>query len=274
MWQRSPTSLRLIVMREDLRAFGRVAHGLAKNPLGIIALFIVLVYGFAALVTTLSSTLSSEERQPLIWFLVLFPVLVLAVFGWLVSRHASKLYGPADYKDEENYVRMQIAAGASLAAATTKRPGPDAQEPDFSQIADAVRAATPVEQRSLQSWQKKILWVDDIQQNTVYERRAFEALGLSFRLARSTSEALELLERNRFGAIISDMGRKEGPREGYVLLDAIRGDGDETPFFIYSSSNLPEHKREAERRGAQGSTNDPEELFRLVTAKLMPAAAG
>ena len=95
-------------MPQDLRAFGDTAKGLIKNPLGIIALFIVLVYGFAALVTTFASSLSPGERLPLVWFLVLFPVLVLVAFVWLVSRHGGKLYGPADYKDEENYIRMQL----------------------------------------------------------------------------------------------------------------------------------------------------------------------
>jgi hypothetical protein len=81
---------------------------LSRNPLGIIVLFIVLVYGLAALVTTFSGSLSGSERLPLIWFLVLFPVLVLAVFSWLVSRHGGKLYAPSDYRNEENYIRMQL----------------------------------------------------------------------------------------------------------------------------------------------------------------------
>ena len=93
---------------KDVKDFGDTATRLAKNPLGIIALFIVLVYGFAALVTAFAGTFATSERLPLIWFLVLFPVLVLAVFAWLVSRHGGKLYGPADYRDEENYIRMQL----------------------------------------------------------------------------------------------------------------------------------------------------------------------
>jgi lipopolysaccharide export LptBFGC system permease protein LptF len=63
-----------------------------RNPLGIIALFIVLIYGFASLVLTFGANLQSEERLPIVWFLVLFPVLALVVFGWLVSRHHAKLY--------------------------------------------------------------------------------------------------------------------------------------------------------------------------------------
>jgi hypothetical protein len=76
--------------------FGNVAKDLARNPLGIIALFIFLVYGFAALVTG-ATTFSPGERAPLIWFLVFFPVAVLLVFAWLVSQHSDKLFAPSDF---------------------------------------------------------------------------------------------------------------------------------------------------------------------------------
>jgi hypothetical protein len=85
-------------MAPDLPIFVRGARDLSKAPLGIIALFIVLVYGVAALVVGLSkfSGLQRDQTALLIWFLVLFPVLVLAMFGWLVSRHHIKLYHPAE----------------------------------------------------------------------------------------------------------------------------------------------------------------------------------
>ena len=105
---------------DPISSFGQAAKGLARNPLGIIALFIVLVYGLAALVTAFASSLTAAERLPLIWFLVIFPVLVLVTFSWLVSRHSGKLFAPSDFKNEDNYVRMQMAAVASLAAASTK----------------------------------------------------------------------------------------------------------------------------------------------------------
>lgn len=69
-----------------LEKFGEAAKGLSKNPLGIIALFIVLVYGFASLVTAFGSGLTATERLPLVWFMVVFPVLVLIGFLWLVTR--------------------------------------------------------------------------------------------------------------------------------------------------------------------------------------------
>ena len=91
----------------QLKAFGDTAKSLARNPLGIIALFIVLIYGFASLVVGFSGKLASPERLVIVWFLVLFPVAVLAVFGWLVSRHHSKLYAPSDFRDESHFLQSQ-----------------------------------------------------------------------------------------------------------------------------------------------------------------------
>ena len=88
-----------------LSDFGETAKGLARNPLGIIALFIVLIYGFASLVLTFGANLQSPERLPIVWFLVLFPVLGPAVFGWLVSRHHAKLYAPKDYTSDEAFLQ-------------------------------------------------------------------------------------------------------------------------------------------------------------------------
>jgi hypothetical protein len=55
-------------MDESFKTFSDTAKGLAKNPLGVIALFIVLVYGFASLVTAFGSSFSASERIPLIYF--------------------------------------------------------------------------------------------------------------------------------------------------------------------------------------------------------------
>jgi CheY-like chemotaxis protein len=248
------------------------ATGLAKNPLGIIALFIVLVYGFASLVTAFASSFSHDERVPLIYFLVTFPVLVLGVFAWLVSNHSSKLFAPADFKNEENYVRMQISAAASLAVASTKNPTQDG-ESDIARIVEVVREIGPKTTTSSDGWRNHILWVDDRPENNVYERQAFEAVGLKFSLALSTNEALALLERQQFAAVISDMGRKEGSREGYVLLDAMRKGGNHTPLFFYAASSLPEHKQETRKHGGQDCTNNAEDLFQMVTKAVVTARA-
>ncbi len=92
-------------MSSSLEDFSNTAKVLAKNPLGIIALFIVLIYGFAALVVGTSTQLQPNERFPIILFLVIFPFVVIGIFTWLVIYHHSKLYAPSDYKDDESFLR-------------------------------------------------------------------------------------------------------------------------------------------------------------------------
>jgi CheY-like chemotaxis protein len=163
---------------------------------------------------------------------------------------------------------MQVVAATALAAAAARCTEADIEGVDFDKITDAITEfGIPNSQNPV--CKKQILWVDDRPENNVYERKAFEAVGLSFYLALSTSDALNIMKNNKFVAIISDMGRREGDQEGYVLLEAIRKQGDRTPFFIYAGSNLIEHKREAVERGAQGSTNNSQELFTLVTKAII-----
>jgi CheY-like chemotaxis protein len=169
-----------------------------------------------------------------------------------------------------------IVGAVSLAAAEGKTEGRDATASAIGQAArsaagrvlEGIRTTGRAATGTTDSWRGRILWVDDRPDNNTYERQAFEAMGLSFTLALSTQEALTILANERFAAIISDMGRKEGPKEGYALLDALRAADARTPFFIYAGSNAPEHKREASQRGAQGSTNRPDELFDMVVQAL------
>ena len=167
-----------------------------------------------------------------------------------------------------------IIGALSLAAATAKHSDTEART-DLAETAKAVAATVTSGLRDAKqlvdtsaNWRKQVLWVDDRPDNNVYERRALEALGISFTLALSTNEALNILGGHRFGAIISDMGRQERPREGYVLLDALRARGDKTPFIIYAGSNSPMHKRQTLEHGGQGCTNNPQELLQIVTEAL------
>jgi len=92
-------------MTANFESFTKSAKDLSRNPLGIIALFIVLVYGFACLLFGFSSeSLSADEKTPLIWFIIIFPVLILFLFGWLVSGHHDKLYSPSDYRDDRSFL--------------------------------------------------------------------------------------------------------------------------------------------------------------------------
>lgn len=92
-------------MSSHITTFSKSAKDLSKNPLGIISLFIVMVYGFACLLFGISAeALQSNEKIPLIWFVVIFPVIVLILFGWLVSKHHNKLYAPQDFRDDKAFL--------------------------------------------------------------------------------------------------------------------------------------------------------------------------
>lgn len=115
---------------------------------------------------------------------------------------------------------------------------------------------------------KQILWVDDNIDWIGLERKALEAFGVATVWTPNTSSALELLTGNSFQVVITDMGRKEGPQEGYTLLDAMRKRKDNTPVIVYSSSSLPAHVAKVLAHGGQGATNDPGRLFELVLGQL------
>lgn len=83
------------------------AKGLTKNPLGIIALFVSLIYGFACLVlsTSISNLKGENERLPLIWFIIAFPLIILIAFVFLVVKHHEKLYSPSDYRADDAFIQ-------------------------------------------------------------------------------------------------------------------------------------------------------------------------
>ncbi len=183
----------------EVADFATTAKSLAKNPLGIVALFIVLVYMMASV----ALIAAGDHKSIIVWFLVLFPVLVLFVFAWLVVRHHDKLYAPEDYRDEQNYMRVV----ANLWAADKKLKIP---------ISGLISSAGPRNtgggfRHATNPVRSRILWVDDKPENNQHERDAFEAVGLQVSLALSTSEALERLAQGPLCCHHLGYGPTRGP---------------------------------------------------------------
>ena len=167
---------------------------------------------------------------------------------------------------EASAKRRQAEAAAALGAATASRPEqdstPEAQALEARTAAEIVSEVTPRMIRRAE--RATVLWVDDRPENNVYERRSLEALGVTFALAKSTDEALQMVARQKFDVIISDMGRPPDAQAGYTLLDKLRQGGNTTPYIIYAGSRDPHHRVEARRHGALDCTNRPDELFEYV----------
>lgn len=172
---------------------------------------------------------------------------------------------------EASAKRKQAEAAAALAAASAASPHADSSPESTARSArEAVEvvadAVTPGVLR--RASRARVLWVDDRPENNRHERQSLEALGVTFVIAKSTEEALEIINGQRFDAIISDMDRPPDAKAGYTLLEKLRSSKDQTPFVIYAGSNAPEHRAEARRRGAIGSTNRASELFGYVLSAL------
>ena len=143
------------------------------------------------------------------------------------------------------------------------------RDPDVErQFEEASRRVASEESLAPARSKKAVLWVDDRPDNNLYEREALKRYGVNFTLVTSTDEAVKILSTNKFDAIISDMGRPPDPRAGYTLLGVIRARGQKTPYFIYAGSRAAEHVAEANRRGAQGTTNRADELVGMVLGAL------
>ncbi|MBS7777654.1 hypothetical protein [Acidovorax sp. CCYZU-2555] len=121
--------------------FQTTAKSLAKNPLGIIALFIVLIYGFAALTLGFNSRLEATERIPLVYFLVSFPVVVLLLFGWLVSCHHEKLYAPSDFRSDEIFLNR--ASASNLHVEALRADGAELEKKILESVTNLLNTSTP-----------------------------------------------------------------------------------------------------------------------------------
>lgn len=196
------------------------------------------------------------------------------------TRSTNDSISPSDHVSSMTVEQLErlISGAVSLVRArearTSMPPGPNNNPGSIAldaagRVLRATDATSQLSNESGEEWRRRILWVDDRPNNNIFERQVFESLGLTFALAPSTEEALAWLNDSKFGAIISDMGRREGPREGYRLLDALRASDKVTPFFIYAGSNAPQHKLEAAEHGAQGCTNMENELVDMVVDALL-----
>lgn len=170
---------------------------------------------------------------------------------------------PKDIELNEKGIKISFYL---LQAAETGGPNgkPTETPPNTKDIQDVARKASTI---SLD--RAKILWVDDNPQNQEYERNALSALGVTFVQARSTAEALPLLQSQQFHLVITDFKRVDDERAGYTLLKEVRSLKTPPPLIIYSSAASPEFEAEAKSLGAIAETNQPQRLFSLAVEAIV-----
>jgi CheY-like chemotaxis protein len=161
-------------------------------------------------------------------------------------------------------IHMKEEAVSAAASAARAWPGQEIDVPRIRATVD--KAFTPEVANNLTG--KAVLWVDDNPDNNKLVVRALRRFHLDVEQATSTEAGLAAMQRRPFDLVISDMGRGTDMRAGYDLLKAIRSSGSQVPFFIFSSGDQPEFRREAKELGAQLSTNNMLELVDYVVTYL------
>lgn len=63
-------------MTHHTKSFCQIAKSLAWNPFELIAIYIVLAYGFASLITIFAGPLTATEQLPPIYFVIFFLVMM------------------------------------------------------------------------------------------------------------------------------------------------------------------------------------------------------
>lgn len=79
-----------------------------RYPLGVFAMFISLAYAamVVCLIVGIDKLKEPYERLPIIYFLILFPILVLCIFTYLFIKHNTKFHGPGDFRSDAAFIQM------------------------------------------------------------------------------------------------------------------------------------------------------------------------
>lgn len=234
-----------------------------KNPLGIIGLFVVIIYALAGLVFAFQDLqIGRIETISLIGFLIVFPFVVLTVFYRLVTKYPVALYSPSDFSDESALVNLQKA----LLSSDNFEDRAFAINLSSDKLMQSITKIGKLRELAPEGVLARILWVDDNPQNNEFITKQLVQMGIEVIQSESTQSAMQKLETTSFASIISDMGRNEGDTEGYKLLDKVRALGLKTPYYIFAGSDKTEHNLQTIEAGGNGSTNSSIKLTRWILA--------
>ena len=107
----------------------------------------------------------------------------------------------------------------------------------------------------------RILWIDDVPENNLNEWKMLLQLNAKIAIARSTDSALEMVRKDEYDIIISDMVRNEEVDAGIKFLTSFRKMNKTAAVIFYIGVFDP---KLGIPPGAFGITNRPDELLHLV----------
>lgn len=141
--------------------------------------------------------------------------------------------------------------GNLAAAAEARHEQPPAAPP---QVPDKIRFA-------------RILWIDDLPKNNVFEMIALQRLGLPITVATDGDMALEYLKHDPYELVITDLSRPHDEMSVKEAIEGIRRTRPDLPVVAYTSA-WGASKPEAKDLGLTAVTTSPDKLFAAVVSAL------
>ena len=220
-----------------------------KNPLTVIAIFA----GLAEVAGTVVLPFIAETNQiTYIWFLMLFPVLLVTLFFLTLNYNSTVLYAPSDFADEKNY--METVIRSQTTPEKIQKLEEEMLEEESNSSSPDVKAEeiqdTPKQEAiALRTRLKSFMQQDLRNRYLLAESLITDQLVTEFRTIPSREIAL----RNRYGKHLFDVAFET--QQGLVLVEItvfaersyphkIRGmlEGVQASFFT-----LPEETRGVSR---------------------------
>ena len=113
----------------------------------------------------------------------------------------------------------------------------------------------------------RILWVDDLPDNNLFETVALEKLGRFVTKTTSTEAALIYLAEMEFALVITDLGRGRDPHAGEEFIRHLRTNGSGLPIVVYTV-NATEKRQALVAAGANAVVDKPADLINEVDKRL------
>ncbi len=115
----------------------------------------------------------------------------------------------------------------------------------------------------------RILWVDDFPSNNAFLIDRFISDGIDVTTVISTENAIDLLKKQEYSVIISDLGRIEKGTDnkfaGLDLIKSARQMGIKTPIAIFAGHRGMQNKATLLEAGAQGVFDSGVDVLKFVT---------
>jgi len=192
-------------------------------------------------------TLALVRTVPTLLWIVLIISLILIFRKPILNNLIPRMTGIKAFGVEATFVKEQLDRAADK--------GNAGSEQNRTQVARRAERLSPIIKGS------HVLWVNDVPQEVHHVIRILESLNIKVTVAKSTSEALDIMSRVPLDVVISDMVRENNDREGIDFLEESIRQGLHVPTIFAVGAYDPERGTPPH---AFGITDRVDELMNLI----------